>query len=151
MMIPVIRDLSRASRLPAQQLYLPLSFASILGGMCTVIGTSTNLVIAGLVYEAMTEGGHGRTDSLRELNMFDPALVGMPIALVCIAFMILAGRFFLAGDKDDRRSDAALRRYTAEFEVREDSRIVDRTLEETGIASGDGVQVLYIRRGAERS
>jgi di/tricarboxylate transporter len=148
MMIPVIRDLARSSRLPAQQLYLPLSFASILGGMCTVIGTSTNLVIAGLVYEALTEGGHG-LDSLRELNMFDPALVGIPIALVCIAFMILAGRFFLAGDTDDRRSDAALRRYTAEFEVREDSRIVDRTLEETGIASGDGVQVLYIRRGAD--
>jgi hypothetical protein len=37
--------------------------------------------------------------------------------------------------------------YTAEFEVREDSRIVGRTLEETGIASGDNVEVLYIRQG----
>ena len=45
MMIPVIRDLSRASRLPAKQLYLPLSFASIMGGMCTIIGTSTNLLV----------------------------------------------------------------------------------------------------------
>ena len=56
MMIPVIRDLCRSSRLPPQQLYMPLSFASILGGMCTVIGTSTNLVIAGLVMEAVSNG-----------------------------------------------------------------------------------------------
>jgi Na+/H+ antiporter NhaD/arsenite permease-like protein len=62
MMIPVIKDLSRASRLPAQQLFLPLSFASILGGMCTVIGTSTNLVIAGLVMDAIAEGPAGLPD-----------------------------------------------------------------------------------------
>ena len=145
MMIPVIRDLSRASRLPGKRLYLPLSFASILGGMCTVIGTSTNLVIAGLVMDAIGEGTQ-RLPDIRALKMFDPALVGVPIALVGITFMIVLGRFFLAGIKDDRAADVAMRRYTAEFEVHEDSRIVDRTLEDTGIASGEGVQVLYIRR-----
>ena len=145
MMIPVIRDLSRASRLPAKQLFLPLSFASILGGMCTIIGTSTNLVIAGLVLDTIAEGGPALPD-IRALKMFDPALVGVPIAVVGITFMILVGRFFLAGQKDDKPVDAAMRRYTAEFEVREGSRIVDRTLEDTGIASGDGVQVLYVRR-----
>jgi len=146
MMIPVIRDLSRASRLPARQLYLPLSFASILGGMCTIIGTSTNLVIAGLVMEALAKGSGG-SSALRDLNMFDPAPVGVPIAVVAIGFMILAGRFFLPPPKDDQAVDPALRHYTAEFEVREGSRIVDRTLEETGIASGENVEVLYIRRG----
>jgi len=145
MMIPVIRDLSRASRLPAKQLFLPLSFASILGGMCTIIGTSTNLVIAGLVLDTISEGGPALPD-IRALKMFDPALVGVPIAVVGITFMILVGRFFLAGQKDDKPVDGSMRRYTAEFEVREGSRIVDRTLEETGIASGDGVQVLYVRR-----
>jgi di/tricarboxylate transporter len=145
MMIPVIRDLSRASRLPAKQLFLPLSFASIMGGMCTIIGTSTNLVIAGLVIDTIAEGGPALPD-IRALKMFDPALVGVPIAVVGITFLILVGRFFLAGEKDDKPADAAMRRYTAEFEVREGSRIVDRTLEDTGIASGDGVQVLYIYR-----
>ncbi|PID40671.1 MAG: hypothetical protein CR984_02020 [Proteobacteria bacterium] len=145
MMIPVLRDLSRTGRLPARQLYLPLSFASILGGMCTIIGTSTNLVIAGLVMDALAEKSDGLT-GFDGLKMFDPALAGVPIAIVCIAFMILAGRFFLAESDDDRRSNATLRRYTAEFKVREDSRIVGRTIEESGIASDDGVQVLYIRR-----
>jgi len=146
MMIPVIRDLSRASRLPARQLYLPLSFASILGGMCTIIGTSTNLVIAGLVMDAIAKGSVGST-GLRDLNMFDPALVGVPIAVIGIGFMILAGRFFLSPQKDDKTADQDLRHYTAEFEVREGSRIVGRTLEETGIASAENVDVLYIRRG----
>ena len=145
MMIPVVKDLSRAGRLPAQQLFLPLSFASILGGMCTVIGTSTNLVIAGLVMDAIAEGQTGQA-AIRALKMFDPALVGVPVAVAGIAFMILVGRYFLPGRKDDKMTDAALRHYTAEFEVREGSRIVDRTLEATGIASDENVEVLYIRR-----
>ena len=145
MMIPVIRDLSRASRLPVKQLYLPLSFASIMGGMCTIIGTSTNLVIAGLVIDAIAEGGAALPD-IRALKMFDPALVGVPIAVIGIVFMIVAARFFLPDQKGDKAAEAAMRRYTAEFEVPEGSRIVDRTLEDTGIASGDDVEVLYIRR-----
>ena len=142
MMIPVIRDLSRASRLPAQQLYLPLSFASILGGMCTVIGTSTNLVVAGMVIDAAGKG----IGSVRIVNMFDPAWLGVPIACVAIGFMILAGRFFLPGRKTEKTDDAMIRRYTAEFEVRDESRIVGRTLEDTGLASSEGIEILYIRR-----
>jgi di/tricarboxylate transporter len=144
MMIPVIRDLSRASRLPAQQLYLPLSFASIVGGMCTVIGTSTNLVIAGMVMDVVGRGASQST--IRAVKMFDPALVGVPIAVVAIGFMILTGRIFLAGKSDERASDTMMRRYTAEFEVQDGSRIVGRSLEDTGLASGDGVEILYIRR-----
>ena len=144
MMIPVIRDLSRAGRLPAQQLYLPLSFASILGGMCTVIGTSTNLVVAGMVIDATRRD----PDNIRVIQMFDPAWVGVPIAIVAIGFMILAGRFFLPGRKGGKSDDATVRRYTAEFEVREGSRIVERTLEDTGLASGDEIEILYIRRGS---
>jgi di/tricarboxylate transporter len=146
MMIPVIRDLCRASRLPPQQLYIPLSFASILGGMCTVIGTSTNLVIAGMVIDAMAR----RTPELpviRAVEMFDPALVGVPIAGVTIAFLILAGRFFLPARKNGRSSEGPTRRYTAEFEVGEDSRLIERTFEESGIAAGESIQVLYIHRG----
>ncbi|MBV9322415.1 MAG: hypothetical protein JO352_01360 [Chloroflexi bacterium] len=49
MMVPVVRDVSRATGLPPSKLYLPVSFASILGGAATLIGTSTNLIIAGMV------------------------------------------------------------------------------------------------------
>ena len=61
MMIPVIRDLAKSCRLPASRLYIPLSYASILGGTCTLIGTSTNLVVAGLVIDTLHRADSGRT------------------------------------------------------------------------------------------
>ena len=72
MMIPVIRDLCRTTGLSKARLYIPLSFASILGGTCTLIGTATNLIIAGLVVDAMASGAGGsarlREGPGRELN-----------------------------------------------------------------------------------
>ena len=55
MFIPVIRDLARAFRLDATRLYIPLSYASILGGTCTLIGTATNLVVAGMVRDYLSQ------------------------------------------------------------------------------------------------
>ncbi len=79
MMIPVVQDLARTCRLPAKHLYIPLSFASILGGTCTLIGTSTNLMIGGLVKDAIAQGGS--LPSMRPITMFDPTLVALPIAI----------------------------------------------------------------------
>ena len=70
MMIPVIRDLSKSCRLAASRLYIPLSYASILGGTCTLIGTATNLVISGMVIDSMAEAGPS-TPYMREIGMFD--------------------------------------------------------------------------------
>lgn len=56
MMIPVVRDLARTTGLPGSKLFMGLSFASILGGICTLIGTSVNLIIAGLVADAVASG-----------------------------------------------------------------------------------------------
>jgi Na+/H+ antiporter NhaD/arsenite permease-like protein len=56
MMIPVVRDLARNTGLAASKLFMGLSFASILGGTMTLIGTSVNLIIAGLVADAMASG-----------------------------------------------------------------------------------------------
>lgn len=148
MMIPVVRDICRSGKLPARQLFIPLSFASILGGMCTIIGTSTNLVIAGMVMDAIRSDQPG-LPHIRALEMFDPALLGIPVAVVGIAFMVLTGRFFLGPIDDEGSQEATSRRYTAEFEVGEGSRIVDRTLDDTGIAGGDNIELLYIRRGSE--
>jgi hypothetical protein len=70
---------------------------------------------------------------IRALKMFDPALVGVPIAVVGIGFHDSGGTLFSGRTKkDDKAADLAMRHYTAEFEVREGSRIVDRTLEDHG-------------------
>jgi Na+/H+ antiporter NhaD/arsenite permease-like protein len=59
MMIPVIRDLCRSTGLVASKLFIPLSYASILGGTTTLIGTSVNLIIAGLILDGTVHAGDG--------------------------------------------------------------------------------------------
>lgn len=147
MMIPVIRDLTQSARLSAKHLYLPLSFASILGGVCTIIGTSTNLVVVGLVADVMAEAPAGMP-MMRPLKMFDPAWVGVPAALIGIAFMIFFGRFLLPRDTDANDETPRPRMYKAEFEVEENSRLIGKTITDSGIAGNEGLDLLSIRRGA---
>jgi di/tricarboxylate transporter len=79
MMIPIIRDLSRTANLRAKRLYIPLSFASILGGACTLIGTATNLMVYG-------PGGYKFTDFFK---------IGIPLTIVVgIVSVLLTPLFF---------------------------------------------------------
>ena len=80
MMIPVIRDLSKSCKLPATRLYIPLSYASILGGTCTLIGTATNLVVAGMVLDTLNRGGSGLPE-MRAIDMFDSPGLAFPSPL----------------------------------------------------------------------
>ena len=141
MMIPVIQDLARTCRLPAKHLFIPLSFASILGGTCTLIGTSTNLVLGGLVRDAIAEGG---TDlpAMRHIAMFDPALIGVPIAIAGIAFMVILGRWLLPGTSEPVVKEVQWRQYRAEFEIHESSRLIGKTLDESGLLGTPGAEIL---------
>jgi hypothetical protein len=79
MLIPVIGDLGRSARLQTSRMYMGVSHASVLGGASTLIGTSTNLIIAGLV----------ATTYSVDLGIFFPTLVGVPAAIIGIVFMLL--------------------------------------------------------------
>ena len=144
MMIPVIQDLARTCRLPAKHLYIPVSFASILGGTCTLIGTSTNLVIGGLVIDAIADGGGLPT--MRPINIFDPAMVAVPIAIAGIAFLVFFGRWLLPRDLPDDEDQIARRLYRAEFEIQEKSKLIGKLLETTGLTRGPGIELLVLKR-----
>ncbi len=146
MMIPVIRDISRTYRLTARHLLIPLSFASILGGICTLIGTSSNLIIAGMVGTSLKSDP---TPGLRAIGMFDTAWVGVPAALIGIPFMIAAGRFLLPGESKKVSPKPLTRRYRAEFRIRRDTCLEGCTLEETGLGHLDGVELIAITRDAQ--
>ncbi len=145
MMIPVIRDLARSCRLPAKQLFIPMSFASILGGACTLIGTSTNLVIGGLVTDALSHGAPG-LPTLRAVKMFDPAWVALPAAVAGLVFIALVGRFLLPHETGGADQPVGQRKYSAEFKVRGGGRLAGKTLAETGLLNGDGYALKTLRR-----
>jgi di/tricarboxylate transporter len=140
MFLPAVIDWARQNRLPVSKLLIPLSYASILGGTCTLIGTSTNLVVNGLL---ISHAG------LPGLGMFDIAWVGLPAALVGIAYLVLLGRWLLPDRRPvmDLRDDA--RRYTVEMLVQPASPLAGKSVEEAGLRHLPGMYLVEIERDGE--
>lgn len=86
---PIIKHWSEKLNLSSKKFLIPLSFATILGGMCTLIGTSTNLVVHGLILENGYPG----------FSMFELGKVGLFIAAFGIIYMAVAGNKLLPGKK----------------------------------------------------
>ncbi len=146
MMIPVVRDLSKSCRLPASKLYIPLSYASILGGTCTLIGTATNLVVAGLVIAAIEAGAGAEVTGLREIGLFDLAWVGVPITVAGILFIMTAGRWLLPNPQETEALREMRRGFGAEFRVVAGGRLVGRRLGDTGLGDAPDFDLLEIVR-----
>lgn len=135
MMIPIIRDLSRTAKLSAKRLYIPLSFASILGGACTLIGTATNLMLAGMVTDEIAKNDPA-TPAMRAIEMFDPALVAVPVTIAGLAFMMLLGKWLLPDEHSAEEHIIHRRRhYEAEFVVEDDGHMIGKTLRDAGFES----------------
>lgn len=143
MMIPVVRDVSQTARLAVSKLLIPLSFASILGGAMTVIGTSNNLIIAGLVSDAIAEG---TLTGMNPVNIFSPTLIGLPAAVVGITFIIFVGVRLLPQPEMAAGSMAKKRLYRAEFMVLADSPLVGRTIGDAGLAQAEGFELISLER-----
>lgn len=79
MSIPAVIDISARRALPASRFLMPVSYAAILGGVVTAIGTSTNLTVSGLLTEA----------GMRPLGLFEPTAVGLPVAVVGVAVLVI--------------------------------------------------------------
>jgi len=124
MFTPTIRDWALKRGLAPSKFLIPLSYAAIFGGTCTLIGTSTNLVVSGMLLEA--------TGS--PLGMFTQAWVGIPAAMVGVAFMATLGYRLLPTRKDPAEEFASGgREYVFEFRVPEGSSVEGKTVEEAGL------------------
>jgi di/tricarboxylate transporter len=143
MMIPVIRDICRTTGLAASKLFMPLSFVSLLGGAATVIGTSTNLIIAGLVADHIAKGD---LPGMKPINLFDPAWIGLPAAAVGILFIIQASNRLLPARKGETQAEGIRRMYRAEFVVDPDSRLDGKTVEAAGFSGPIGFVLNSITR-----
>ena len=92
---PIIKHWAKSVKLPATKFLIPLSYVTILGGICTLIGTSTNLVVHGMVLEAGYEG----------FSMFELGKVGVFIAIAGIIYLFLFSKYLLPEARPD---DAAV-------------------------------------------
>ena len=129
---------------------IPLSYAAILGGTCSLIGTSTNLIVAGLVQEELDRGAE--VQGLRGLEMFDITSVGLPCTLVGAAFLLLVGPRLLPNRGSAVSVLADVREYTLEMIVPKGSNLVDRSIEDAGLRSLPGAFLVEVeRRGQGRA
>ena len=120
LLMPVDMQTARkAGRSPGLSL-MPLSFATILGGMVTLIGTPPNIIIASIRGEALGEPFH----------MFDFAPVGGVAAIAGLTFVALIGWRLIPSRERDKSGEAALNQYVAELTVPEDSKLIDTRLAE---------------------
>ena len=137
MFIPVISDWSRKLRISPSKLMIPLSYAAIFGGTCTLIGTSTNLVVNGLLISA--------TD-LPGLKLFDLALVGLPCAIVGMIYLYTTHRWTLPSRKPVISETDDVRQYTVEMVIPANSPLVEKSIEQAGLRNLPGLYVVEIIR-----
>ncbi|CAA0078225.1 Uncharacterised protein [Zhongshania aliphaticivorans] len=124
MMIPAVRDWAKRNQLAVSQLMIPLSYAAIVGGTCTLVGTSTNLVVNGMMIESLPD---------QTLGMFDLAWIGLPCVILVLIFTLLTSRYLLPinHSQDERFGDT--RQYIVEMLVEPQSPMIGQSIEEAGL------------------
>ncbi len=140
MFAPRVMRWSQRRGADASRLLMPLSFASILGGVITLIGTSTNLVVADLVVQAGEE----------PLDVFEIAVVGIPVAIVGVLLLstlgqkLLPKRTAVADDMEQRG-----REFQIAARVSLDGPLDGRTIADSGLRNLDGVFLALVERGGD--
>jgi di/tricarboxylate transporter len=137
MFIPAISDWAKRNRLSVSKLMIPLSYASIVGGTCTLIGSSTNLVVNGLLIKETGSAG---------LAMLEIAWVGIPVMLIVFIFIFLCSKWLLPERVPaiSRYDDA--REYTVEMLVEKGSVLSGKSIEEAGLRQLPGMFLIEIDR-----
>ncbi|WP_133735549.1 SLC13 family permease [Halospina denitrificans] len=123
MFIPAVQDWAQRLQIPASKLLLPLSYAAILGGTCTLIGTSTNLVVDGMLQTRMGI----------QLGLFELAWVGIPLLLVGGTLLVVLANRVLPDRGGVSEELDAVREYGVEVEVSNPGPLVGKTVAEAGL------------------
>ncbi|WP_394657565.1 SLC13 family permease [Halosquirtibacter laminarini] len=141
-MMPYVDSWSRRNRISPSKLLIPLSYAAILGGCATLIGTSTNLIVNGLLSEQDILPG------LAPLEMFDFSIVGIPMILIGILYLVFFSDKLLP-DKKDAMGDfqKSNRDYLLQAVVDEGSPLVGKRMNDDKLKNLRGLYMVEIVRG----
>lgn len=136
-MIPAVSQWARRIKVPSSALMIPLSYASILGGTITLIGTSTNLVVNGQ-YQVLT-GKPG-------FALFDIAPIGLICAFVGTVFVVFAAPRLLKVRRSPEQTFADTRNFTFEVAVARDGPVVGKTIQQAGLRHLERIYLAEIER-----
>jgi di/tricarboxylate transporter len=138
--LPIALGLSNRSGIRPSKLLMPLAFAAILAGSVTLIGTSTNIVVSGLMVQY----------GLEPMGMFELTPVGLPILLVGLVYMATIGQRLLpnrhVGDEKEKNGDSI---YFTEITVPANSPLVGRSIDDSGLIHNLHLGMLSLQREDE--
>lgn len=137
MFIPAVMDWAKQNKLPVSKLLIPLSYASIFGGICTLIGTSTNLVVNGMIIS--------ETD-IPSLSMFEITWIGLPCALLGALYIMLFSKWLLPDSQSSNLTLENPKEYTVEMMVEDESPLIGRSIEQAGLRNLPGLFLIEIER-----
>jgi len=139
MMIPAVNDWGKRLQISVSKLMIPLSYASIVGGTLTLIGTSTNLVVNGLLIS--------HTDT--RLGMWEIAWLGLPAVFIVLGYTVIASRWLLPERVPAISQFDNMREYTVEMVVVNNGPLVGKNIEEAGLRHLPGMFLTSIDRAGQ--
>jgi di/tricarboxylate transporter len=137
LMTPYVVDWGQKNNISPSKLLIPLSYAAIMGGMITLIGTSTTLVLNGFIQES----------GQQSMDIYDLLTVGIAVSVSGILFMVAFGYRLLPDHKDLLKSYSENRReFVAETRILPDSKLVGKSVRDAGLRNLKGVYLVEIQR-----
>ncbi len=134
-----VQDWCKRTHFKASHFLLPLSYASILGGTCTLIGTSTNLVVDGLMRQAGLSG----------FSLFELSYVGVPITLVGCLYLLTVGQKILPDNAGAIEQFNDVREYLLEMLVEEGCELAGQSIADAGLRHLPGLFLIEIVRNQQ--
>lgn len=136
-LVPLVKRWAEKIRISPSKFFIPLSYATILGGMCTLIGTSTNVVVHGLMLQS----------GLRGLKFFELGLVGLPCAASGLLYLAFAGSRILPDRKDLTSTvEENKKEYVVEVKILDGCELAGKTVKEAGLRNLRGLFLVDIER-----
>ena len=139
-LIPAVRSWTDKNGLAPSKFLIPISYAAILGGMCTLIGTSTTLVVHGLLIQNGQPG----------LSFFEISTVGVPVALTGLIFLWVFGNHLLPDRKEPlAKLGENTREFVIELKVMPEYKHIGQTIEAAGLRHLKGLFLFQIERNGD--
>jgi len=139
MFTSAVQDWCKRSQFKSSHFLLPLSYASILGGTCSLIGTSTNLVVNSLMKQSGFSG----------FGLFELAAVGVPITIIGCLYLIIASPYLLTDRQGSIERFSNVREYLVEMQVQPNCELVGQSIQDAGLRHLPGLFLIEIIRNGE--
>ena len=136
MFTTLMQSISKRYTIQLSSILIPISYASIFGGLCTLIGTSTNLVVDGLV----------KAEGLAGFSLFELAYLGVPIAIVGLLYLKFIAPYLLPNRESSTEQFEHVREYMVEMIIQPNSELEHRSIQDAGLRNLPGLFLVEIER-----